>query len=277
MESKFTHFLITRYNVRLDEWEKDARGQPTLHDDWMAHRFELFSRYCFPSVVAQSEKNFSWLIYLESTTTPIHLQQITALVSPFPFIQIRLVNGYFGCMEDIDQCMTSTTAEFVITSRMDNDDAIGVDYIRTIQNHFTPVDKNLIILLHGYGYNPIQHVASRLHHIAHNPFGSFIEKRKIDGGHISVRGFPHGNPPAGTTQIEVRTQYAWLRIFHDRNVLSKPFGYPVFYDSFSRFYGIDKKYLELNFIATLRYSIHWLRDGVGRKLKLVANSKSQNT
>ncbi len=276
MNVKFTHYLITRYNVRLDQWERDALGQLTLHDDWMAHRFELFARYCFPSVIAQSEKNFGWLIYLESSTSRKHLEQITALVSPFPFIQIRLVSGYFGCMEDIDRCMTAATSAYVITSRMDNDDAIGVDYIKTVQLHFTPRDKTLIILLNGYGYNPMQHIATRLHQIAHNPFASFVEERKNEGGHTSVRGFPHGNPPVGTMQIEVQAKYSWMRIFHDRNLLSKPFGYPVFVDHFSDAYGIDKKYLKLNFIATLGYTFHWLWDGIGRKLKQVAKPKSLN-
>lgn len=273
MESKFTHFLITRYNVRLDEWETDRHGQPTLEDDWMVHRYELFSKYCFPSVIKQSENKFYWLIYFESSTSSKHLNQITSLVSAYPYIKIRMVKGYFGCMKDIDSELAHTQTEYVITSRLDNDDSIGLDYIRTIQSRFIPRDKTLINLLHGYSYIPEKHIVTRLYRIQTNSFCSFIELRQPNGGHISVRGFPHGNPPPGTEIINVDTNHSWLRIFHNRNFKSKPFGYPVFIDHFSRHYGINKKYLDMNLFSTAGYSLAWMWDGICRKVIKVFSSE----
>jgi hypothetical protein len=275
MESKFTHFLITRYNIQLDKWESDIHGQPTLQDDWMKHRFELFSTYCFPSVVAQREKKFFWLIYLETSTPSLHLQQIQALVDVYPFIHLRLVNGYFGCKEAIDEELKHAHTPFVITSRVDNDDALGVDYIRNVQAQFVARDKTMINLLQGYSYIPGDHVATRLSHMERNSFSSFIEEHRVQGGHISVRGFPHGDPPPGTQIIDVDTPGSWLKIFHERNVSSTPFGYPVFTGQFAKHYGIDKRYLTLDFISTLRYSLRWAMDGFNRKVLKVF--KAPNT
>lgn len=266
MKVKFTHYLITRYNIHLDEWETDRRGQPTLKDDWMEHRYELFSKYCLPSVVSQSQKNFVWLIYFESSTSPAHMQQITSLVNIYPFIQLRLVSGYFGCMNEIETEIRNAQTEYVITSRLDNDDCIGKDFIKTIQSYFIPRDKILINLLHGYSYTPERHIVTRLHKIQTNSFCSFIEKVRSTGGHISVRGFPHGNPPPGTEIINVDSRYSWLRVFHKRNFKSKPFGYPVFLDHYSQHYGVDKKHLSIRFLPSIGYSVIWALDGVYRRL-----------
>jgi hypothetical protein len=224
-------------------------------------------------VIAQSKNEFTWLIYCETSTPPMYLAQITSLVRAYPYIQIRLVNGYFGCMEDIDVKLTKAQTEYVITSRMDNDDAIGIDYINIIQSHFIPQDKTLINLLHGYSYIPGQHVATRLYHIQRNSFCSFVEERLPMGGHISVRGFPHGSPPPGTNMINVDSRYSWLKVFHDRNLLSKPFGYPVFTNNFSVQYSIDKKHLEINIVSTLGYCLTWALDGLYRKTLHLFNSE----
>jgi hypothetical protein len=271
MNGKFTHYLITRYNVRLDQWGKDVHGQPTLKDDWMSHRFALFSRYCLPSVIAQVNLDFTWLIYFESSTTLLDLQQIRNLVEPYPFIRIRLVSGYFECMKDIDAELSSTQTPYVITSRLDNDDAISAEYIRAVQSYFVPVDRTLINMLSGYGYIPHQQVVTRLLNIQRNSFSSFIEERRAEGGHITVRGFPHGTPPEGTTIINVDKGYYWLKIFHQRNLLSKPFGYPVFRNHFSTEFGISQKDLALNWVSSVHYSLTWAVDGLFRKIKKILN------
>lgn len=243
----------------------------------MAHRYELFCKYCLPSVVAQSIKSFVWLIYFEASTSPFHLQQITSLVNAYSFIQIRLVNGYFGCMKEIELELRNAQSEYVITSRMDNDDGIGIDFIKTVQSNFVPRDKTLINLLHGYGYTPERQIGTKLLRIRTNSFCSFIEERRLDGGHISVRGFPHGKPPSGTEIINVDSKYSWLRVFHDRNFKSKTFGYPVFLNQFSKHYGVSKKDLALRFFPTLGYSMVWAVDGVYRRIVKFISSSGQNS
>jgi hypothetical protein len=56
----FEHVLLTRFNVRYVE-DPNAPSIGT-DPDWLARRFELFERYCLPSVIAQSAQNFSWII-----------------------------------------------------------------------------------------------------------------------------------------------------------------------------------------------------------------------
>ena len=76
--------------------------------------------------------------------------------------------------------------------------------------------------------------------------------------------------------IEVESMYSWLKIFHERNLLSSPFGYPVFTHHFSGQYGIDPQYIKLNLVSTLTYAAQWLMDGVYRKGKKIIMPKSEN-
>ena len=219
MEKPFRHFLITRYNIRLENWEKDARGQTTLDEAWMNHRFDLFTKYCFPSVVAQSIKDFTWLIYVESSTSETQLEKILTITAPYPFIQLRQVNGYFGCMHDIDQTLTNAPSHYVITSRLDNDDGYGINYVKIVQDHFMPRDRTMINLLNGYGYMPERKIPTLLFHIERNSFCSFIEQQRPKGGHISVRGFQHGLPPEGTIIKNVESQGGWIKFFYTVMIL----------------------------------------------------------
>ena len=55
----FEHLIITRFNLNL--YARDKHDAPTRTERWLEHRFEIFERYCLPSVAAQTNPNFRWL------------------------------------------------------------------------------------------------------------------------------------------------------------------------------------------------------------------------
>lgn len=58
------HFIATRFNLKIEEWNTAKDGSVVLTEKWLEERFNLFEKYCFPSVANQSIKNFYWLIFL---------------------------------------------------------------------------------------------------------------------------------------------------------------------------------------------------------------------
>lgn len=60
------HFIITRFNLNL--YKRDKNSRPTRTDRWLEHRFEVFERYCLPSVAAQTNKRFTWLCLFDAAT-----------------------------------------------------------------------------------------------------------------------------------------------------------------------------------------------------------------
>ena len=64
----FKHFLITRFNLRNPKWISDKKNVAVLTDEWHENRFKLFDEFCFKSVSAQTNTNFEWLVFFDTTT-----------------------------------------------------------------------------------------------------------------------------------------------------------------------------------------------------------------
>ena len=54
------------FNLNL--YAQDKHDLPTRTDRWLEHRFEVFERYCLPSVAAQTSGNFTWLCLFDAAT-----------------------------------------------------------------------------------------------------------------------------------------------------------------------------------------------------------------
>ena len=76
----YSHFIITRFNLNL--YAQDKHDLPTRTDRWLEHRFEVFERYCLPSVAAQTSGNFTWLCLFDAAT-PDDVNYIICLLMNF--------------------------------------------------------------------------------------------------------------------------------------------------------------------------------------------------
>ena len=68
-----THLLITRFNLNYGDLYPYS-------DDWMAHRMEIFERYCLPSVARQEGREFRWLVYFDRARSASRRARIAALL-----------------------------------------------------------------------------------------------------------------------------------------------------------------------------------------------------
>jgi len=270
----FTHYLITRYNVPLEGWETDKSGGSTRDTAWLVHRMELFKNYCLPSIIAQTEQNFLWLIYCDEATPIPILEILQKSIGTIKNATVRLTSGYHACILDIDYLLAQSNTPYVITSRVDNDDSLGIHYIKTVQRHFIPQNGVILNLLHGHGYNVSKRIGTKLYNIRNNHFSSLIEKTRSEGGHISIRGFQHDNPPAEFIIQNIQNDNSWLKVFHERNLKSNPFGYPVFRNKFFEWYGLKNKNITLSVLNTFQYSIGWLLTGIYRKIKKLLHNNA---
>ena len=61
MTANLDHVLLTRFNLPSKGHESLVRAQ----ENWLKNRVMLFERYCLPSVLAQTCRSFSWIIYFD--------------------------------------------------------------------------------------------------------------------------------------------------------------------------------------------------------------------
>jgi len=126
IEKPLKHFIITRFNLSVSD------------KNWMNYRMEIFTKYCLPSVLNQSNKNFIWLICLDTDTDTDFKTFFLNLHKKYNFIVPLFINGMqdFDVMHKHHIINHIQDADYVVTSRLDNDDIIHKDYIKRIQEQF---------------------------------------------------------------------------------------------------------------------------------------------
>lgn len=256
---KFTHYLVTRFNVPVENWNIDKAGRPTLDEPWMTHRLWLFRKYCVPTIVAQTCQDFHWVIYCDINTSFIKKTQIEESVRMLPDVMIRFVAHQGEMMSDLRKLISGSTTPYVITTRLDNDDGLGQNLIQNVQGHFKEVDKLLLNPIHGIIYDINEKVMTRMRNSKQNHYTSLVEKNKNPEELLTVLGFPHDNPPPGVVIENIAGDRAWLKIIHEKNIKSQLKGRPVFAKNKIYFDGIRNKEFHYSFINTMKYTLRRIR------------------
>jgi len=120
------HFIVTRFNVNIDPVEFDFRLSPS----WLAERFELFNRFCFPSVRGQRCQAFTWLVLFDEKTPPPFRKIIHAYERYENFRPL-----FCGAFEEVvpavieEMLRLQPEAQYLLSTRLDNDDALARSFV----------------------------------------------------------------------------------------------------------------------------------------------------
>ena len=156
-EKKIKHFIITYFNVKhLDV--RDKKGECTLTDKWLEGRFELFEKYCLPSVVNQTEKNFVWLCLFDKDTPSVFRNRIGKHSESFPQLKVLYLSEEEArglsskdekvrCryLKDKIKGLIEADYNYVITTNLDNDDALDAHFVQRIQEEALCQNENVLI------------------------------------------------------------------------------------------------------------------------------------
>lgn len=240
----FTHFLITRFNLvnKIHQWKLDKSQQQVLDQSWLDHRFDLFEKYCFPSVLDQSNKNFQWLLYFDTTTEEKYRQRIEKLVAPYSFIHVLYKDGYGDFQENhtADCLQLNAGKPYVMTTRLDNDDVIHRDFVAKLQEQFKEQEYQAVnftkLLIFGLNRKNKLHVEYTFssHYI------TLIEKvkeGKIEGCYSKFDREWNKDGKA----LQIKGKAYCMELIHERNYLNDYRGFPVLKKIDLTPFGIDKK------------------------------------
>lgn len=220
----FKHLLITRFNLKNPEWKQLTKNNESLLDDsWMNERLELFANYCFPSISNQSNQNFEWLLYFDSTTSETHKSKIAEIIGNKTNIKSFFIDGMPVFNESIIKYVEENiSTEYLITSRIDNDDCIHKDFINEIQKHFDKQDFLAIDNIEGYTLQiEPNFILGKKEHIF-NPFISLIEKNNQPK---TVWHYVHNMWKKEPRLIHVTEKRLWLSVIHGKNKVNEFDGY----------------------------------------------------
>jgi len=148
---QFNHFFLTKFNVRSFPDLK-----PGCEPSWLERRFKLFEEFCFPSVCNQSNQNFKWLVFFDIDTPDLFKQKIAGYSAKWNnfipvYLDCPLPYGQFPDeVRAVVRNYIPADCEHLITTWLDNDDAIHKDYVQMIQDNFNHQDGETINFIFGY-------------------------------------------------------------------------------------------------------------------------------
>src|SRR5258706_3766487 len=232
MKKNFAHFLLTQFNLR--NFSKSSQAAYDQWLNWTRDRITLFKTYCLPSILNQTAKNFSWLIYFDAGT-PTEFKPFIQELEGYEFIKICYCEGGEDFLENYLQEVKRRVKQdnqWIITTRLDNDDALHRSAIEIIQQNFIEKDKFLISLASGYVMDIERKVLAHYFYPM-SPFISLIES--CSGNSVGIFALPHTQWQSLRLFIykemyfeffkksERQSRFVlksplWIQIFHGKNV-----------------------------------------------------------
>lgn len=177
----FRYLLLTRFNVFYKTKIKQRGFNP---DIWLLERLDIFFKFCFPSILNQTEKNFTWFFYIDSATPKEVRDRLEEAFKPFPFI-IILSQVYeeftlsSSLNEDIEYYL-GDNYNYLISTRVDSDDMLHKDFFFKLKSHFNHQNYQVINFKLGMVYETSSGVISKMSH-QYNAFISLVERRNSNG------------------------------------------------------------------------------------------------
>jgi hypothetical protein len=209
MERAYFHVLVTRFNVDI-AYAASGRG---IEDDWLRDRIQVFDRITVPSVVSQSVPFDAWLVFFNSRSPQWFKTLVEARTEFTPiWIEGPLLDGRISSEL---RGLGWADREFLITSRLDNDDAISRDFAAAVQHQFDRQDRLFIEFPRGVEYANGDYFRKTWRS---NPFLSLIEGTRGAIDTVIVRPHPEVRRAEPTRTLWDRNM--WLQNSHPLSTTS---------------------------------------------------------
>ena len=175
--TEIQHFILTRFNLLL--WNKDKEGHKVRTRQWLDHRFSLFEKYCLPSVRSQTCQEFEWIVLFDSTTPNDYKTRIVEYQKKCPQfnpILVEPVKGRYFAEIFRSEIVKRLDAKRVVTTYLDNDDALHVGFVEDLQRRALTVSEGTFINYNdGYQLYTDHNYMMQIHY-PRNHFVSVVEK-----------------------------------------------------------------------------------------------------
>ncbi|MHC9045972.1 glycosyltransferase [Microbacterium saperdae] len=224
----FDHVILTRFSVRFPE-------SPPIDEDWLAYRWAFFRDALASSLTRQTSRTFQWLVFFD-IDTPTWLREEIDELSPGLFTPVYVSSW----APQIAQSAVAevSTAPYLITTRIDSDDAVARQFVADVQSHFDDQESLYINLLSGVQVERSGEVYR--YDEPSNPFISYIEKRvKTALPRTVFQNLSHGRSREFGDLLNVVGPPRWMQIIHGSNIANGVRGLRVRPEAFEADFVMD--------------------------------------
>lgn len=276
------HFLGTRFNLTVPDWKTSKNGEAVLTEKWLENRFNLFKNYCLPSVKNQTNQNFVWCIFFDVNTPLIYKKKIEIISQEYKNLHPIFIDGISNLVPSFKDFIikNSNYDEYIITTRLDNDDLIHKDFIKTIQKLYSPIAETVIDLQSGYQVTlPINFKNHQIRSYNH-PSNAFISVIEHIDNFNTIYSKMHYDWKNSNNIISYDKKKMWIELVHQENKVNYTLiGLKRKYSISNNDFGVKKnlcikedisEVAKINFTSFFRKRIQflkkWLKDNIISKV-----------
>ena len=216
---EFTHIVLTRFNVEV-EYAAPARG---IDSQWLQERLALFTQYCLPAVAGQQDADFKWLVFCNAASPEWFKEEMGSFAEYFTAIYLEGVSTDQIIAKKVRES-GYVTAPYLITTRIDNDDAMAKSHLALVQAAFRRQHRQF--LLFPWGLQSFRGYLYQVYWTA-NPFLSLIERVPLGGEITTVLCAPHTEVRRSGNVCKLWRTAQWLQVIHGDNVGNSLRGWPA--------------------------------------------------
>jgi len=278
------HFLVTRFNLRPDythTWQLDER--------WLGPRFELFERFCFPTVRGQTEQVFQWLVLFDISTPESFRRRIEGYARWQNFNPVFVDPGTNGAARKSVEARLAQMPlpDVLLTTRLDNDDGMCRTFMEELRAHADVPAPTILNFPVGYVWH-----RGRLYryHFPLNAFATFAEPASALHGAAfrTVYTGSHTDVAQLGRVIEVNDRPSWLQVVHGGNLENRRRGVREARARLRENFDIDEPltevpegavglYLETAYTAACTGAGDWCRAALKSASRAIRKSGSDGT
>lgn len=231
------HYVLVRFNL-YNEAARAGAGllDPAAFETWSLHRADLFARSARRSLEAQTAKDFTVLVLMDTQMDRGAEQLIGSLPAggrlvPV-FVDQRGDMGFAALEEGIRATIDANCgdADVIATTRLDSDDALNVGFIEVLNRYVRHVrasalERQEMTVNFPFGMQAAGGVL-RAHMYNRNPFQTMLEPRGKyrDTGIWTRKGifqFAHDRADKNCIVHNATTSVPmWLQIVHGGNLMN---------------------------------------------------------
>jgi hypothetical protein len=255
-------FIATRFNVVYAEahFSRDKAGNPTRTEAWLTRRFELFEQICLPSLVAQTDPAFQWLIFLSDGTPEAFKERMRGHSARFPqLVPIYCRDGEYvvGRFQREVSERLSPSATHALTLRIDNDDAFHREMVERVRRECHGQDDELLNYLKGIQCDIDAGVAVLVRERS-NPFIARIERVQPGRPVRTVMDIMHFQAADTGLLRDVEAPPMWLQTIHGGNVTNRiDHGRVLFRDDFAAAFSMRYTFRIRRWRSVRTAAIQW--------------------
>lgn len=247
---KIQHFVLTRFNIPFIH---KNNIDFLFSESYLNERYSIFEKTCYSSMCNQTNKNFIWLVLFDKRTPESFIyrnEQLHKVCKNFIpiYIDMSYVTGlpiesfYVMCANEVSPvdendygimvskiwlpefynslirsyCEYST--EYVITTRIDNDDCFEYDMVEYVQKYAT-IDRVDTILSFDMGVQYFNNTyIAQYFYYPNNHFTSMLEK--LDKPLRTVFYWDHFFVEEFMPVFHISEKPLWLEILHNSNAIN---------------------------------------------------------